>query len=128
MAMTGFMFTMLIIMMLVEGATPHSHFPADMAKARHVVAMPGANREDAIRIILTRDGAVYFGHTEIRVADIADQIREKVRSGSERRVYLMVDRRTKNWDVENVVDAIRGSGVWNVCLLVDQDSRVPTQP
>ena len=129
MAMTGFMFTMLIIMMLVEGSTPHhGNMPVDMAHARHVVSMPGAKREDSIRIGLTRDGGIYFDHTEIRVGDIADQIREKVRSGSERRAYLKVDARTKYGDVEAVVDAIRGSGIWNVGLLTEQDQTSAAQP
>ena len=128
-SMTGFMFTLLIVMMLVEGTTPHhGNMPIDMAKARNVVSMPGAKREDAIRIGVTRDGAFYFGHTEIRVGDIADQIREKVRSGSERRAYVKVDARTKYGDVEAVVDAIRGSGIWNVGLLTEQDRITAAQP
>ena len=128
MAMTGFMFTMLIIMMLVEGATPHhGNMPVDMAHARHVVSMPGAKREDSIRIGLTRDGAMYFGHTEVRVGDIAEQIQEKVGSGSEHRVYLKIDARAKYGDVGAVVDAIRASGLWNVGLLVEKDQRAETQ-
>ncbi|HEY2819638.1 MAG TPA: biopolymer transporter ExbD [Candidatus Acidoferrum sp.] len=129
MAMTGVMLTLLIIVMLVEGVTPHhSTMPADMAKVQHAVPMLNAKREDAIRIILTRDGAVYFGHTETRVGDLAEQIRQKVREGSERREYLMVDQRAKNRDVENVVDAIRASGIWNVGLLVEQDRSVAARP
>jgi biopolymer transport protein ExbD len=129
MAMAGFMVIMLIVVMLVEGVTPHhSNMPADMAKARHVVSMPGAKREDAVRIVITRDGAIYFGHLATRVGDLTDQIRQKVRDGSERRVYMKVDRRAKYGDVEAVVDAIRGSGIWQVGLLVEQDQRLVTQP
>jgi len=128
MAMTGFMLTLLIVMMLVEGSTPHhSNSPADMAKARHVVSMPGAKREDAIRIIVSRDGAIYFGHTAIRVGDIADQVRERVRNGSEHRAYLKVDQRTKYGDVTAVVDAIRDGGIWHIGLLVEQDQRATVE-
>jgi biopolymer transport protein ExbD len=129
MAMTSSMVMLLIIGILVEGVTPHhSHIPADMAKAKHVVSMPNARREDAIRIIVTRDGAIYFGHTETRVADLPDQIRQKVSKGSEQRAYLMVDQRAKNYDVENVIDAIRASGIWNVGLLVEQDQSAAARP
>ena len=124
MAMTFAMVILLIIVMTVEGITPHHFsFPADLAKAKHVVAMPDARREDAIRIAVTRDGAIYFGHSEVRVTDLADKIRERVRGGSERRAYLTVDQRAKYWDVENVLDGIRGSGVWRIGLLVEQDRR-----
>ena len=129
MAMTFTMVTLLIIMMLVEGVTPHhSTIPGDMAKAKHVVPMPNARREDAIRIIVMRDGAIYFGHTQTLVADIPDQIRQKVREGSERRAYLMVDQRAKNRAVESVVDAIRASGIWNVGLLVEQNQSAAARP
>jgi biopolymer transport protein ExbD len=129
MAMTEVMLTLLIIMMLIDGTTPHqSNSPANPAKAKHAISMPGAKREDAIKILLTRDGAVYFGHTATQVADLADQIRQKVRDGSKRRAYLLVDARTKYWDVESVVDAIRGGGIWNVGLLVEQDQRASMQP
>lgn len=129
MAMTVSMVTLLTIMMLVEGVTPHhSGMPADMAKVQHAVPMPNAKREDAIRIVVTRDGAIYLGHTETRAADLPDQIRQKVREGSERRAYVMVDQRAKNFDVENVVDAIRASGIWNVGLLVEQNQSEAEQP
>ena len=63
-AMAGVAVMLLIVMMLVEGTTPHhSTSPADMAKVKHAVSMPGAKREDAINIILSRDGAIYFGHS-----------------------------------------------------------------
>jgi biopolymer transport protein ExbD len=129
MAMTQVIVTLLIIVMLVEGSTPHhSTSPADPAKAKHAVSMPGAKREDAIRILISRDGAIYFGHMATRVGDIPEQIRQKVRDGSERRVYLIVDQRAQYGDVDAVVDAIRGSGVWNIALLVDQDRRELAQP
>ena len=129
MAMTGFMLTMLIIIMLVEGTTiHHSNMPADKAKARHAVSMPDAKREDAIRIMVTRDGATYFGHTEIRVEDLPEKVRQKVREGSERRAYLTVDQRAKYVDVEPVIDAIRGSGIWNVSMMVELDQRAVARP
>jgi biopolymer transport protein TolR len=122
MAMTCSMVMLFIIGVLVEGVTPHhSTVPADMANAKNVVSMPDARREDAIRIIISRDGAVYFGHRQTDVRDIADQIRESVRGGSERRAYLKVDRQAKYGDVEAVVDAIRGGGIWRIGLMAEQD-------
>ena len=125
-AMTFVMATLLIVMMLVEGTTPHHfNFPLDIAKARHVVPMPNAKREDAIRIFVTRDGAIYFGHTEVRVEEVADEVRQKVRDGSERRAYLRVDARTQYGDVQTVLDAI-GGGIWNVGMIVEQDQSPAT--
>jgi biopolymer transport protein ExbD len=123
-AMTATVALLFIIVMTVEGVTPHhSNMPMDMAKARHAVPMPGAIRNDAIRILVTRDGAVYFGHTAIHVREITDRVRESLRGNSERRAYLMVDGRAKYGDVEAVVDAIRGGGLWRIGLMVEQDRR-----
>jgi biopolymer transport protein ExbD len=129
MAMTEVMVTLLVIMMLIEGVTPHhSTSPADPAKVKHAISMPGAKREDAINILISRDGAIYFDHMATHVEDIAEHIRQKVRAGSERRAYLKVDQRAKYGDVGTVIDAIRGGGLWNIGLLVEQDQRASTQP
>jgi biopolymer transport protein ExbD len=116
-AMTEFVLTLLIVVMVVVGTQPHGGFPLDRAAIKHPISLPSANREDAIRILVTRDGAIYFDHTEIHLDDIADQIRHKVQGGSEKRAYLMVDQRAHYGDVKPVYDAIRDGGVWNVSLI-----------
>jgi biopolymer transport protein ExbD len=128
-AMASVAVMLLIVVMVVEAATPHhSTSPADMAKVNHAASMPGAKRKDAINLLISRDGAIYFGHSATRLEDIAEQIRQSVRAGSERRAYLKVDQRAQYGDVENVIDAIRGGGLWNVALLVEQDQRATAQP
>jgi biopolymer transport protein ExbD len=123
-ATTATVALLFIIVMNVEGVTPHhSNMPMDMAKAKHAVSMPDAKRNDAIRILVTRDGAVYFGHTAVDVREITDRVRESLLGGSERRADLMVDGRAKYGDVEAVVDAIRGGGLWRIGLMVEQDRR-----
>jgi hypothetical protein len=57
--------------------------------------MPGALREDALRVALTRDGAIYFREHRIALEDLPNEIREGLRSGAERKVYIAVDARAK---------------------------------
>lgn len=120
MAMEGVMMTLLIVMMLIVGTQPHGGFPVDVTATAHAVSLPGATREDATRILVTRDGAIYFGHQESRAVDIAGQVRERMGGRSERRAYLFVDQRTRYGDVEPVIDAIRAGGVWNLSFVVQQ--------
>jgi biopolymer transport protein ExbD len=122
-AMAGSMLTLLIILMVVVGFRPYRFtIPLELNPTDHAVLFRAATREDAIRMLITRDGALYYdsgvGYLEIRVADMADHVREKVREGSERRAYLMVDQRAHYGDVKPVIDAIRDGGVWNVSLVV----------
>lgn len=122
MAMAGLMMTLLIILMVVAGFRPDRFsLPMELTPTNHAAPLPAATREDAIRILITRDGAFYFyireGYEEIRIADISNQIREKLRAGSERRAYLMVDQRANYGDVKPVIDAIQIAGVWNISLI-----------
>ena len=59
---TGMM--LFVILLLVFLMQPPSHIRAvstGLPKVSHPVSMPGANREDAILIWVTRDGRVYLG-------------------------------------------------------------------
>jgi len=56
-----------VILLLVFLMQPPSHIRAvstDLPKVSHSVSMPGANREDAILIRVTRDGRVYLDADE----------------------------------------------------------------
>ena len=56
------MFVLLIIFLTIP--THHPGITADLAKVDHPVAMPSANREDAMKVFVMRDGKVYFGTSQ----------------------------------------------------------------
>ena len=100
-------------------------FAVDLATSSQAAPLPGALREDAMLVSVTRDGAIYFRQREVRVADIADEIRSAVKQGSEKRVYLSADAHAKNQDVRAVIDEIRKAGVENVSVITN--APVPTK-
>jgi hypothetical protein len=73
--------------------------------------MPGAEREDAMQISVTRDGRIYFRNNIIMLQDLPEQIRQGVQNGAEKRIYLNADARAKYADVLAVLDQIRVG--WN---------------
>lgn len=81
---------------------------------------PVRSKEDAIDIAVTRDGSAYFCNTKIAPEDIADQIREKVRTGSDPNIYIRADARAKYGDVAAVIGRARLSGVDHVVLITEQ--------
>jgi len=85
----------------------------------HAVLQPGARREDAIRISVFRDGQIYFRNTHAAANDLADLITGAARDGAEGRIYLAVDTRVKNRDVEVVLDQIRTAGITKVAILTN---------
>jgi biopolymer transport protein ExbD len=81
--------------------------------------MPGALREDTLKIFVTRDGAIYFREHRIALEDLADEIREGLRNGAERRVYIAVDARAKYGDVGAVLEKVRLAGIEKVAFLTE---------
>jgi biopolymer transport protein ExbD len=128
MSMAGVMLTLLIVMMMCTVALTRNYQGSwlELPQSNHATQLRGAVREDALRIFLTRDGAVYVRngpiHTEAtEIRDLPEKIRERISEGAERRAYVSVDRRTQYADVEHVIDAIRAGGIWNVSFIFGRD-------
>lgn len=92
----------------------------DFAKVGHPIPMRGADREDAIDVAVTRDGMIWVGLDRVRVEDLAGRIRERVKQGAERKVYIRADARSRYGVVTQVLDGVRAAGIENVGFLVDE--------
>jgi biopolymer transport protein TolR len=69
--------------------------PVDLAGTHHSIELPKALREDAIIVTVDRAGSIFFGTDQINPDQLPERIREAVRSGSEKRVYLKADAHSK---------------------------------
>src|SRR5579863_1249435 len=96
------------------------HVPADMPRTAHSTPQPDALREDALEVGITRDGSIYFRNTRISLADLPGALRESVRNGAEKTVYVKADARVKYGDVKAVIDQIHQSGLQNITFLTEQ--------
>ncbi len=111
----------LLMIFMVSGPSPHANrSPVDLARAQHAAPLPGALREDAMLISVTRDGNIFFGTHQIQCGDLPTAVRDSVRHGSERKVYLKVDARAKYGDAVAVIDQIRLAGIRDVGIITDQ--------
>jgi biopolymer transport protein ExbD len=119
--MWGFVSVMLVLLFLLMPLTvvdPRGP-AADLFGARHSTRMPGALREDALSVVMTRDGAIYFREHRVAPEDLPNEIREGLRNGAERKVYLAVDTRAKYGEVPAVLEKIRLAGVEKVAFLTE---------
>lgn len=73
-----------------------------------------------MKILVVRDGTIYFGNGRVAAEDLTGQIEERVRNGAEKKVYLVVDARAKFGSAEKVLDQIRLAGIREVSFLTDQ--------
>jgi biopolymer transport protein TolR len=124
-ALTSVLLAILLLLMFGPTTVDQPRFVADRPKAEHATPQPGALREDAITVMVTREGFVLFRDTEISLGELPDLIRTAVRDGSERKVYLVADNRAKNGDVARVVDQIQLAGINNVVILTQEPRSIP---
>src|SRR5260370_26383648 len=84
-------FVVLLVFMTIT-APYHNGGSVDLPKVLHPVAMRGADREDAIKVSITRDGKVYLGTEQISLPDLASKILGRLKDREvERKVYVVVD-------------------------------------
>jgi biopolymer transport protein ExbD len=93
---------------------------ADLPITLHATLKPAALREDAMTLIITRDGMLYFRNIKIPQKDLPDAIRVALRNGSEKNLYINVDARAKYADINAVLDRIRDSGMTSVTFLTER--------
>jgi biopolymer transport protein ExbD len=111
---------------MVSGPSPHANrSPVDFARTEHATPMPSALREDAMLVAVPRDGNTYFGTHQVQYGDLPLKIRDSLRRGSERKVYLKVDARAKYGDAILVIDQVRQAGIENIGLITEQRQSIP---
>ena len=114
-----------LLFLLLSDTTSHGHQRAsvDFPAAQNAVWEPRALREDVMRVVVTRDGNVYFRQTRVRLEDLSNLIRTALQEDAEKKVYLAADQRAKNRDVEVVLDQIRLAGITRVVILTVKPTR-----
>ncbi|MGA7225137.1 MAG: biopolymer transporter ExbD [Candidatus Acidiferrales bacterium] len=121
---TGVFFALLIIFMLIPGpSSPHHRLPIDLASSAHSRPMPWAMRDDALRLVIARDGKVYFGNEKVALDQLPTEIRNRIQDGAEKRVYLLTDARARYSEVKPVLDEVGLAGVEDVSFLTDSRPR-----
>jgi biopolymer transport protein ExbD/biopolymer transport protein TolR len=111
---------MVITPMLQKGAS------VDMAKVNNPTSMPDADKEDAILVVVMRDGQIYLGTDRIKVDDLTNKVKDRLADKPDKRIYIRADMRAKYGAVVDVVDNVRSAGVDDVGLLTEQKHAGPS--
>jgi biopolymer transport protein ExbD len=118
-------FVVLLIFMTIP-VVDHHGGSVDLPKVLHPVAMRGADREDAIKISITRDGKVYLDTDRIQPFNLTEKIAARLKDRDvERKVYIIADMRARWSTVKIVLEGVRSAGIIRVAFLADQ-RRVPS--
>jgi biopolymer transport protein ExbD len=117
--MADIMLVLLIIFMVVtpllsKGAS------VDMARVPNPIDLPDADKDDAILVAVTRDGAIYLGSTKVGLEDLQTHVKDALANRVDKTVFVRSDARAKFGQVKAAVDEVRAAGVDNVGLLTQK--------
>lgn len=97
--------------------------PVDMTRTKHSTPRPGAERDDSLVVVVTRDGTTYVANARVLPADLSNVLRQAVRDGAQKTVYVKADARARYGDVKAALDQIRLAGLQNIVLLTEHSAR-----
>jgi biopolymer transport protein ExbD len=113
----GCVLVLLVVFMMYAPA--HHGLAFDRYLFHHATPMPAALRDDAMRVTLSRDGTIYFGNAKVASEDLAEQIRQRLESGAQHKVFLIVDQRARFGDLSVVLNEARHAGIWDIAFLAE---------
>ena len=127
--MVDVMLVLLIIFMVITPMLNKGQ-NVDMAKTKNPIAMQNADKEDAILIAITRDGAVYLspGNKKTTADQLPGTVKDLLQNKTDKTVYIKSDARTRYEKVEDVVDNLRAAGVDQIGLLTEQVQDLKKKP
>ena len=91
-----------------------------LAVTSNAVAVPNADKQDALVVALTADGSVYLGGDRLPTPALAERVRSILSTRNEKTLYVKADARTPYGSVIEVIDAVRKSGVEGFTFLTAQ--------
>jgi biopolymer transport protein ExbD len=98
----------------------------DLPPTSNALAVPDADKEDALVATVTRDGSVYLGVNLTSTATLAEKVREVLSNQSQKTLYIKADARIPYANLVRILDSVRTAGVQRVTLLTAQrDSENP---
>jgi len=113
---------MLVLLIIFMVITPmlQNKVQIDMAKVDNAVAMPDADKEDAIVVAVTRDGGVFLGQDKVDPSQLGRMVQDKLADKPGKTIYVRADARAQYKAVEDAIDNVRTAGVDEVGLLTQK--------
>jgi biopolymer transport protein ExbD/biopolymer transport protein TolR len=127
--MVDVMLVLLVIFMVITPMLQHG-VNVNMAQVNNPMAMPDADKEDALLVVVMQDGKIYFGNDQVQLDVLTEKVKDRLANRVDKRVYLRADKRARFKYVVDVVDDVRAAGVDQLGLLTEQKktSTNPTPP
>jgi len=104
-----------------------------LAVTSNAVAIPNADKQDALVVALTADGTTYLRGEPLPAAALADRVRSILSNRKDKTLYIKADARVPYARLVEVIDALQKSGVKGLTFLTAQpdaadQGRTPVSP
>jgi len=110
----------ILLAFITMPTSDHGMYPG-LPKVLHSATMPGAAREDALRVSIAGDGKVYFGGEQVTPENRAGKIAERLKDPQvEWKLYVVADGGARWGSIKPVLDSVRAAGIARRAFLVDQ--------
>lgn len=86
----------------------------------NAVAVPNADKQDALVVALTADGSVYLAGDRLSPPALADRLRSILSTRNEKTLYIKADARVPYARLVELIDAVWKSGIDGLTLLTAQ--------
>ena len=91
-----------------------------LAVTSNAVAVPNADKQDALVVALTADGSIYLRANPVPTPDLADRVRSILSPRKDKTLYIRADARVPYARLVEVIDAVQKSGVEGLTFLTAQ--------
>jgi biopolymer transport protein ExbD/biopolymer transport protein TolR len=119
----GVMGMVLFVILLVFMKSPvhGGRVSVDLPKVNHPVSLPGAAREDAMIVTVSRDGKIFLGVDQMTPMHLPAKIADRLTDQSvERKVYIAADMRARWGVVKLALVGVRAAGILRVAFVAHQ--------
>ncbi|MGA3099537.1 MAG: biopolymer transporter ExbD [Bryobacteraceae bacterium] len=117
--MVDVMLVMLIIFMVITPMLSKG-VSVEMVKTRNPIALPAADKSDAVVVAVTRDGNTFLGTTKTEPADMIQKVKDLIATRLDKTVFIKADARAHYEKVVDVIENLRAAGVDQLGLLTEQ--------
>jgi biopolymer transport protein ExbD/biopolymer transport protein TolR len=98
----------------------------ELAPTTSAVAVPDADKQDALIVTVTESGKIYLGIDSVAPDSLADEFKDH--KSRTQMIYIKADARAPYASVVRVVDAARSAGVTGMILLTTQTKTTQAGP
>ena len=91
-----------------------------LAVTSNAVAIPNADKQDALVVALTADGTTYLRGEPLPAPALADRVRSILSNRKDKTLYIKADARVPYARLVEVIDAVQKSGVEGLTFLTAQ--------